>query len=170
MVSIQLLFPSPSLSLLTHDGSRGTREIRSRSNTQNQSARQRRRLFLQSLGWVSRLGCIQGLALGERNSILAGTEEPGTQEEDAAGMDNQPRSDPTRPVMKVPEAAPHILARGNPHIFVRSEYEKAQLAALVANTANLEVFLIFGQSGIGSPLAPHPHLRNLIRDQGKLCF
>ena len=105
---------------------------------------------------------------GKGTASLLEREEPGTQ--DAAGMDNQPRSDPTRPVMKVPEAAPHILARGNPHIFVRSEYEKTELAALVANTANLEVFLIFGQSGIGSPLTPHSHLWNLIRGQGKLCF
>lgn len=93
---------------------------------------------------------------GKGVEFLLEREKPGTRREGAAGTSNEPLSDPTpaaRPVIRVPETAPHILARGNSHIFVRSEYETTELAALVANTANLEVFLILGQSGIGSPLS-----------------
>ena len=93
---------------------------------------------------------------GKGVACLLEREKPGTRRVGAAGMSNEPLSDPApsaRPAMKVPETAPHILARGNSRIFVRSEYETAELATLVANTANLEVFLILGQSGIGSSLS-----------------
>ena len=58
-----------------------------------------------------------------------------------------------RPIVEIPGTIPNVWRSDSSHILVRSEYEEAELAALVANKGNINAFLVGGQSGIGSPLS-----------------
>ena len=58
----------------------------------------------------------------------------------------------TRPIVEIPTVLAKLLYLESSHILVRSEYEEAKQAALVANEANVAAFLVGGQSGIGPPL------------------
>jgi len=59
----------------------------------------------------------------------------------------------TRPVLEIPSVMAELLNLESSHILVRSEYEEAKRAALVANVNNFRAFLICGQVGIGPPLS-----------------
>ena len=59
----------------------------------------------------------------------------------------------TRPIVEIPTILAELLFLESSHILVRSEYEEAKQAALVANKAGVGAFLVGGQSGIGPPLS-----------------
>jgi len=59
----------------------------------------------------------------------------------------------TRPIVEIPAILAKLLYLESSHILVRSEYEEAEQAALVANEAGVAAFLVGGQSGIGPPLS-----------------
>ena len=59
----------------------------------------------------------------------------------------------TRPIVEIPTILAELLYVESSRILVRSEYEEAKQAALVANEAGVAAFLVGGQSGIGPPLS-----------------
>jgi len=59
----------------------------------------------------------------------------------------------TRPIVEIPTILAKLLYLESSHILVRSEYEEAKQAALVANEAGIAAFLVGGQVGIGPPLS-----------------
>jgi hypothetical protein len=74
-------------------------------------------------------------------------------------------------IVKLPPTLPDVWRLHSSHLLVRSEYDEAEQAALVANQRNADAFLITGQYGIGSlPLIHHPHPPILILNQEKLSF
>lgn len=56
----------------------------------------------------------------------------------------------TRPAVTIPERTPRFLRLDSSRIFVHSEYEEAGQGAMVATSANIEVFLVGGQFRIRS--------------------
>ena len=67
--------------------------------------------------------------------------------------ENQPLSNATRstrPVVEVPATFPGIDLMGSPKILVRSEYEEAEQAVLLANADDVDAFIV---TGIGPPLS-----------------
>ena len=59
----------------------------------------------------------------------------------------------TQPIVEIPTVLAKLLYLESSHILVRSEYEEAEQAALVANETGVAAFLVGGQSGIGPPLS-----------------
>jgi hypothetical protein len=57
----------------------------------------------------------------------------------------------TQPVVRLPETLPDVWGLDSSHVLVRSEYEEAEEAALMANASNVDAFLVTGQPGIGPP-------------------
>jgi hypothetical protein len=54
-------------------------------------------------------------------------------------------------VMTPPDALPDVWDLHSQRIFVRSEYRETEKAALLANEDDIDVFVITGQPGIGTP-------------------
>jgi hypothetical protein len=67
-----------------------------------------------------------------------------------ASLDD-PLSNTTRHVVKIPEIMPDLWGLNNSRILVRSEYEEAEQAALSASAKYVEAFLLTGQPGTGPP-------------------
>ena len=60
----------------------------------------------------------------------------------------------TCPVVKIPETMPDLWDLcGQQHLLVRSEYEEAERAALLANLEGHNLFSVTGQPGIGTSLS-----------------
>jgi len=57
---------------------------------------------------------------------------------------------PTREVMEMPEKLFHAWGANYGKVLIRSEYEEAEKAAILARGAGARVFLVTGQPGIGS--------------------
>jgi len=99
------------------------------------------------------------------------------QEEELVERDDNPIEDPTLPD-PLPSTrfvmSPWILAAAwglsSRKVLVRSEYHKAEEAALLTNEEGKGVFIVTGQHGIGPPHSPSPyHSQNLTSDQESLC-
>ena len=104
--------------------------------------------------WVTFRNSVWGIASASEPSEWQGLEvqqEVGMDiDVDATGGGKPTGAAPSaRPVVKLPETLPHMWGFDSSHILVRSEYEEAEKAALVAIKGHADAFLVIGQSGIG---------------------
>jgi len=72
-------------------------------------------------------------------------------------------------IVEIPGSIPGGLFLESSHILVRPEYEEAEQAALAANAAHFDAFLVGGQSGIGPPLSSSPSTEPNL-ESGKTVF
>lgn len=83
-----------------------------------------------------------------------------------------PLSNDAHSIVQIPEKTPMALARSlhSRKILVRSEYEEAELAILLANGGYCEGFIVSGHPGIGSPPFPSLSVEPNFLPSGKTIF
>jgi hypothetical protein len=97
-------------------------------------------------------------------------EAPKEVEAEGDGETSPEAAPSTQSIVQLPETLIKMWGFESSHFLVRSEYEEAEQAALVAIESNNDAFLVTGQSGIGPPSHSSPPPADPNHYSGKTVF